>query len=425
MKSFQIILALSFLFQSGCGDFSSKPRGASGGNSQVSELPAEFFKPNQGSFTETKMLSNLISNVFIPAADQFQIATSQLSLTIQNYCGSLKSEDEVSYWIDELARDFRRSIQAFHQVDAVPFGPYTANNRRIADTIYAWPLLNSCGLDQQTLALASGSSIDITENLLNLRGLGAIEYLLFEKSLMTKCNARAFPKLQEWNQQTDLQKKQQRCELAVLMAQDVQQKAQELKAAWNPESGNFVKQLVGGQMYRTNKDAVNALTDAALNIDRLKDERLARPLGRYRTCLEESCPQDVEHLHSGLSLLAVETQLKTFQKLFYGSDQSDEFAFGFDDMLKHYGHADLANRLRFALEKATKSVRDLQKNGKTLQAQILEMDPAACKRSTMENREVEVCSVHADVREVGSLFKTELLLALSLRAPASHQGDND
>jgi hypothetical protein len=43
----------------------------------------------------------------------------------------------------------------------------------------------------------------------------------------------------------------------------------------------------------------------------------------------------------------------------------------------------------------------------------------------MTDRQVEICAVHADVRDVAFIFKTEVLAALALKAPPTHQGDND
>jgi hypothetical protein len=60
-----------------------------------------------------------------------------------------------------------------------------------------------------------------------------------------------------------------------------------------------------------------------------------------------------------------------------------------------------------------------------LYEQIEAVNPALCKASTMTDRKEEICAVHADVREVAFLLKTEVLAALALRAPPSHQGDND
>lgn len=425
VKKFQCLLVGILIMQMGCADFSSQSRTQSKESQVNSQLPPAFAKPNEGAFSEDKLLANLIKNIFIPSAQEFQVTSSQLTTTIKSYCQSLKDQNDLQYWTEEVERDFRRNLIAFHRVDAVPFGPYVENNRRLADTIYAWPLLNTCGLDQQTLNLASGKTIDVNQNLLNQRGLGAIEYLLFSEDHLSRCNLRAFPQFQDWNNKSLLERKRQHCDLALQVAQNVQQKVEELKNAWDPEKGTYVKRLLNGQIFRSQKEAINSLSNSFLNIDRLKDERLARPLGRYRTCLEDKCPQDVEHLYSGLSWLAVSSQLRTLQKVFLGGESPAEVAFGFDDMLVYYGHSNVADRIRLAFDQAVQSVQEIQQQKKTLKEQILEMDSESCKRSTRESREVEICSIHADVREVAHLFKTEALLALSLRAPSSAQGDND
>ncbi|HEY1079603.1 MAG TPA: hypothetical protein VGE46_05880, partial [Bdellovibrio sp.] len=83
-----------------------------------------------------------------------------------------------------------------------------------------------------------------------------------------------------------------------------------------------------------------------------------------------------------------------------------------------------SNKIVAALDKALASVRAVQNKG-TLVEQIDAMDSALCKASTMSDRKEEICAVHADVRDVAFLLKTEVLAALALRAPPTHQGDND
>jgi hypothetical protein len=93
-------------------------------------------------------------------------------------------------------------------------------------------------------------------------------------------------------------------------------------------------------------------------------------------------------------------------------------------LLIQVGRSDVSEKMLTALDRALLSVRDAQNKGSLLE-QVEAMNPVFCKASTMSNRKEEICAVHADVREVAFLLKAEVLAALALRAPPTHQGDND
>lgn len=385
-------------------------------------LPSEFQKPNEGPFSEQKMLINIGTNVIARSVETFNSQIPVLKNSLRQYCEVLSSGVSATREETQARLDWERTMLAFHQVAAIPLGPLMDNGRLLNDFVYSWPYLNTCGIDQKVLE-HSQNPTSSTNLVFNVRGLSALEYLLFEKSYKSTCNPRANPKMVEWNALPLGKKKLHRCLWAQELISDVEVKAQDLQAKWSMDKGNFTKTLIDGTRYKNLKESLNALTDALAHIEKLKDGKLGRPLGRHKDCTEDNCPKDVEHLYSGLSLAAIEAELQVFKAVFTGSF-SNQAAYGLDDLLTQSGRPEVAQKILAALDQALSSVRVAQEKG-SLQEQIEASNPTLCKTTTTLDRKVEICAVHADVREVAFLLKTEVLAALALRAPPTQQGDND
>lgn len=424
----KVALASVLIFTAACADFFENDRinpPAKTGtpqNEKETALPGDFQKPNEGVFTEQKMLINIGTGVIARAVDNFSSSVPVLKNSLREYCEALPSGLPTDRQEAQVKKDWERLALAFHEVEAAPFGPLTDNVSALYVTIYSWPLLNTCGIDKKVF---ENVSAPVNSEVLpyNTRGLGALEYLLFETSLKSTCNLRAHKDMEVWNGRSLQQKKLDRCQYASLLTKDLENKAQELNTKWNLTKGNFTKQLIDGSRYKTTKDAINALTDAMANIEKLKDMKLGRPMARHASCLEEKCSRDVEHLYSGISLASAEAQLKGFKAIFIGS-YSNQPAFGIDDLLIQSGRKDVADKMLTAIDAALISIIKAQSKG-SLFEQIEAVNPTLCKGTTSTDRKEEVCAIHADIREVAFLLKTEVLAALALRAPPTNQGDAD
>ncbi|MEN0060447.1 MAG: imelysin family protein [Bdellovibrio sp.] len=426
------LLVVFCLFITACADFfkSDKSAAPSPDNNPTSTpqkpsgtLPPEFADPNAGAFTEKKMLINIGTQVLAKATESLTQQVPALKNSLDRYCTALQNGGNADREASLAKADWERVMLAYHEIEAAPFGPLLEQNRFLIDNLYSWPYLNTCAIDKKVVENLQ-TPVNVSSLIFNMRGLGAVEYLLFEGSLKSSCNPRANPEMAQWNNRESALKKTDRCLFARALAQDIEDKARLLHSRWAVEQGNFTLSLVNGSLYSDEKKALNALTDALAHIEVLKDAKLGRPLGRHKDCTEDKCPRDVEHIYSGLSLASAEAQLKGFKAIFTGSYQSHSTAFGIDDLLIKAGREDVANNVVAALNKALASLQTAQVQG-SLQEQADLMDSSLCKSTSMTDRKEEICAVHADVREVAFLLKTQVLAALALRAPPTHQGDND
>lgn len=405
------------LLLTSCGDFlNTKPTvitapATSNPNLQKNPFPPGYENPNEGNFSEEKMLVNIGVNVISKRVKKFSLQAELLADTLSS-CGDLS----------EAREQWKRTALAFHTVDAFPVGPMTDNGRFLLDNLYAWPYLDTCGIDNEVAKGAvSGKYSD--QLLYTLKGLGAMEYLLFESSLGSSCNLNRYPEVRAWLEKSPEQKEKDRCRFAGFLAKDFSAKAKILDQSWDPNEANFTKTFIDGSRYESVKSATNALTDSLFSIEKMKDLRMGKPLGLHKDCTNESkkCVESLEHPYAKISKEALEARLTGFREVFFGSASPEEKAFGLDDFLVSRGTGATKDAMQGYLTDASRSIRDLGE----LRSEISSMNAADCAATTRENRLVPVCAAFQDLRAITSLWKIEVMTALALRAPADHAGDND
>ena len=385
--------------------------------SEQNVFSAEDLQFDQGPFTERKMLINVGLNVIAPAVKAFAAEATMLSNRLDLACGDLQRGLDVSAWLEAIDQ-WKRTMVAFHKVDVTSMGP----TQQQTPALYAWPFLNRCTVDLAVIAHAQSPVTGLSEQMpSNLRGLGAIEYLLTEPGLRSACNPRAQPLAAEWSGLAEPRKRLDRCRYARVLAQDVQIQSHRLREAWNPSQNNFTKSMVDGSAYADVTKATNAMTDSMFSIMSIKDQRLGRVLGLQKECEKAACPEFIEHRDTELALKAYAQRIRQFRDLFTGRE-----GFGIDDLLMSRGHEDVARRFVELLDQV---LLGLEAEAQSPWAARVEAQLAsgadACRASTTINRRDSLCAVHADLREAATYFKIQVLSALALRQPPSYQGDND
>jgi len=434
--------ALAAVFLSGCSDFfnsknaTDSPAGpvAKGERPEVNPLPPGFENPNEGPFTESKMLVNLGLNVVAKAATKFNVEAAVLSQRVDELCPAVnaKTDDRTleSAKLTEAKDQWKRTMRAYHFVDSAPVGPLWADDKILSSQIYAWPLFNSCGIDVETLKVFEGLGTSVADLPVPVRGLAAVEYLLFDSKLDSKCNARAYPQIAAWVARPAAQKSYDRCRMASALAKDVARRADILAREWNPSGRNYTKTFIDGSdpLMKTPKEATNVFSDALFQIEAVKDVRLGRPLGRHRDCVsaEGKCPESIEHPYAEFAFQAIEARLLGFEAAFFGISDGTE-GYGFDDLLASRGHKDIADRLRGLLKDGVRASKSFLAEASVVNFKSIveSMDPVACAETTRLDRKVEVCGLFQDVRDISAVLKAEVMSVLALRAPPTYQGDND
>lgn len=445
-----VILALVGNLFVGCGAFqdSSPPaKAAPYDRFAKNPFPAGYEKPNDAPFSQEMMLVNLGVNVVYKNVRRFRMKAENLSETLNRSCqGSVSASvlnDAQSAW--------KETMLAYHAVEAAHFGPIAEDKSTLQTRMYAWPFISACGIDQEVEAAAKlgGQRINqvvipqatassgvpstaatplkpVTELGVNLKGLGAIEYLLFEPTLKTRCNARAFPQMQQWSAKSTEEKLSDRCQMAQRLAKDVEDAAKELEKRWSPDEANYTYALLQTGFKKTMRQPTTELVHGMFAIEKVKDDRLGRPLGLHKSCAsdEKKCVEDVEHSLSGLAMAAARVRVEAFRELFFGSSNPDAKAYGIDDFLVQKNSPSTVDELRAAMDQLLTSMMDIENQG-ALQQQIQQMSADQCQATTRSDRRVPLCAMFQDLREVSTLFKVAILTKLTLDGPPAYQGDND
>lgn len=434
------LLSLTIFLSSSCSDFfnSKNTNFESPRVTPSNEKPPEKLNDqdkeaiNTGEVTEAKVLLNLGYNVFFKQANDVVESIPNLKLSIESHCKALGSQSEssssqatsgIQKREQQMKFAWEQVMYQFQKFTAVPFGPILENNNELFYKLYSWPFLNQCAVDKDAVKFLSVKNLDIESMLFNQKGLGAIEYLIYENT--TSCNLRAHPEMKSWMDKSLNQRKKDRCEWALKLVDNFSENIVLAQQAWSSEKGNYAKNYLDSSKFKSTSFAINQLTDAMSHIEFLKDKRLGRPLGKHRECGGESCPEVVEHKFSGLGLVSIEAQLEGFKEVFFGLDEESKQSYAIDDLLIKAGKGQIVEAMRLQIDEALKNIKKLNNQGISLQAEIEKMDVSACKQTTRQSRAVEICAIHQDVREVARLLKEDVLLALSLSAPPTHQGDND
>jgi predicted lipoprotein len=294
-----------------------------------------------------------------------------------------------------------------------PAGPTGTMTGGLAlrDAIYSWPLVNTCLVDTHLVDRAWEAPGFFDAALVTSTGLDVVEYLLFVDGPANSCDATApINASGTWAALATDELARRRAEYAKAVAAHVASTAARLAGQW--KDGGFYTAFsragLSGSPFPTAQQALDQLFAALFYIDWVtKDDKLARPAGLTRSCLEPVCPRLAEAISSRLSREALVKNLEAARAVmrggFTGSSQ------GFDALLAARGAKPLADQMVKALDDAIASVGAL----------TVPVDEAVISQLD------DVKAVHAKVKAFTDLLRSQFVTVLNLRVPQEGAGDND
>lgn len=398
-------LALS-LGHAACIDSSSQSYGPSATGSTV----ATSTGASTSNFDKRALLANLGGVIaseyeaFAARAEDLAQAAEALSATPSD--GQLETTQQA----------FRAAMKVWQRLEVMQVGPAASKSlpggQGLRDEIYAWPSVNRCAVDQELAKDDHQSPATLAPKLINVRGLGALERLLFHPGEDNACAApNALNTSGAWTAIVD-ELPSRRARYAASAARLVADAARGLRDAWTQAPGNFLGELAApGATYGGDPaKALDAVAYALLYVDtRTKDLKLAVPAG-LASCAKATCPEALELAEARFSKAAVRENLVGFQRLFHGGAPFDTEALGYDDWLDALGASELRAELAAAIAAAISAVDAIE--GDDLQA-TLASDPKSVE------------DVHLAVRNVLDLYKSQLVTVLDLHPPSDAPTDND
>ena len=429
MDSLQKVLPRAILFLSfsalliGCSDSggelpvpdSSVLDQASGSSGQQAE--AEDSAPS-----EQKLLLAVAEEIILPnylaleeAADNFIAPNGPL----EAYCDL---GPEALTGSSGFRDSFRELVNAVEATEMHALGPAMANGAQMRNKISSYhdgPISN-CGIDE--IAVLSGTAgFDLSERPANQRGMGALDYLLFNKSLLHSCPPQAST-TSDWNGLSESVRFEARCAAAKLLSADLANAASSLHDAWHPDEGGFIAEFTEeatvGQNFQSLTDAMFFLEEGA------KDAKLGNPLGIVAACSSTTCPNMIQFPHSRLSLAAVDANVISFQALFDVNDDT-----GFDAIIAERGFDEVSQRF-IENTQVARSYMETIDTDLTGQVDLVESGSETDCMNAAANPDVAsevlpACTLYGLIKRVVDDMKIDFVTILNVNLPGGTRADND
>ena len=354
----------------------------------------------------------LLKNVYVPRLERLTQATQELKTqaeAVQQTTVSNNTFDKAT-----LQTSWLGVMEVIQELEVMHVGPAAnsigrkgGEDRR--DALYSWPLTNACRVDQ-VLATNKFAEDGFTDRVMaNVYGMDALEQLLFRNHDEHTCPPQL--PIETENQWEDLGVEGRalaRANYSVVIAAALHKDALALQERWAADGGNFMAQAEtpgGDSAFATPQCLLDEMFAAMFHFDLVtKDQRLAVPTGISADCTQATCANKLEFQLAPQSGLSVQRNIIGLAAMFSGGDGE-----GFDALLRREGAEELADQMQTALQEAEDAARALEVDW----AVLLENDPEAIR------------DLHAKVKGVTDLLKTQFATVLNLSVPLEGAADND
>jgi predicted lipoprotein len=378
-----------------------------------------------GDYDLAAMLVDVTDKVLIPNYTALSEAAAALSATsgIDAYCSDIGTADEATA-LATVKTLWQNSVDAMQTAEPHAFGPIAANDDTLRNRIHSYANvdLEECSIDQSVVA-QDEASFDLSSRSTNQRGLGAIEYLLFNEVLTTQC-APQITGTASWNGLTENQRKTQRCNFASKVAIDVADAAASVLSGWSTSGDDYRATFVA----EANAGAsLKAITDAVIvHVDKeAKDRKVGIPTGVKAECSSFSCPSLIEFPHTETSFAAVKNNLSGFKELLTGADGK-----GIDDLLIARGFPEVSENL---ISTTNAAIANIDAATVSLFDQASATNDAstetACSNANTspdtQSVDYSGCALEGLITQITDILKVNFVFALEVTLPGSVQSDND
>ena len=360
------------------------------------------------------LIESLATAVIQPQYVAFSGASESLQDAVANWQASVNTDEGPAARL--AAQDaWRAAMFSWQRCELHQVGPAASESKPggegVRDSIYSWPTLNACRVDQELVSGDYESESFFEDELVNVQGLDALEYLLFVEGDSNDCPPFATINSEgSWATMGTATLAQRRADYALACAGELVSQALYLADTWNPESGAYGAILSGqtGDVFSDATEGIDLIFAGLFYLEKqVKDAKLSPPLG-IKNCDESTCPDDLESPWAHHSLENVQANVEGFSNLFFGGPAGSD-AMGFDDFLLARGEEELANAMGDALSAVSNAIGGIEEDALT----SLTADPGALN------------IVHEKLAAVTTLLKGSVSIALLLEVPSEAANDND
>ena len=404
--------------------------GGGGGSAVVTSTPTNATSDDSDAGAETSdssatalMLTDIANNVMVPAYQDLSTKTASLAAAsgVQSYCDALGGANEAAT-LDSVKTLWSAASDSYAKTEVHSVGPADIDGAfRYRVSSYASAPLDKCGLDN-SVTNQNSADFNLANRPANQRGLGAVEYLLFNTDLNHNCSSNIAPA--GWNGLSEASRKSQRCEYAVELAGDIYAAADGIVDNWSADGSNYLAEFTSEG---SAGEKLQELTDAIIvHMDKeAKDKKVGIPTGVKEECTSFSCPDKIERPYVKSSFDAVKANVQGFIDVIKGGDGR-----GFDDLFADEGYASTSNDM---LAKAQAAIDNIDAATTTLSAQTLAIDDAskqeACTNAYVSHDETyenySGCALTGLLKDITDILKIDFVTIVGVNLPGRVQADND
>jgi len=341
----------------------------------------------------TDFATNVVSERLALMVDQNAVLVSALESASADASNAEALSTAQQEWFNTLIQWQELEVM---QVASLGSSLTTVGGEDVRDNIYSWPLNNPCRIDQVTATQDYTSTDFIDKALVSMRGLDAIEYLLFA-SLETECPSQV-PPLSDgtWQALSDSDIQGRRLDYALVLAEAIQVELVAEQALWAEE---FPLDL-----YESDVKALNAVFNGMLYAEEMiKERKLHHPLGLKDECSVD-CHLEVEGLYAGISTEFLVANLRGLAAIVEGTDSG-----GFRQVLIGVGEEGIADEFEQTIE--------------VLITQLEEIDEPLV--DVIGSNPDKLDDLQEDLSNLTSLLKWDIATVLEMEIPQTSAGDND
>lgn len=378
-------------------------------------------------FSQSTVLVANVAEIMRAGYADLNTSVSALNTSVIAYCNTVTDTDVGNSALHTTAQtafnaamsDVQHSIM--HGFGTQGQGPALSISRGM-QVLYSWPLTNSCQIDTR---LADDNPLaNVATAAANLRGMDALEYLLYSSPGDSHSCSTSTAPLNAFNALPDAQKQLRRCNYMKNVAADAVVTAETLADAWDPAIGNYVATMTATTNVKT---TLNKVTDAMYYLrEDLREFKLGRPLngnvGARPTSCDNTiggnvCPQDVESFYapnSGARISSdnIRANVLSFRQLYRGGDDGTA-SVGFDDWLVEVGKPDVATQFTAEIEDVLSKLDVIDATGVSLYAAIGGSDVGS------------VNNLLTAVDIASQTLRNDVIPAMGLSIPAGLVSDTD
>jgi predicted lipoprotein len=376
-------------------------------------------------FDFTAMFANYADNIILPNYEAVaRLATDIESETgpISTYCQSIGTAAETAA-VDAAQNAWDDLMVAIQKTELHIIGPAANNDNALQNRLnsFATGSLSLCGVDQSVVQSAQNAGFDIEIKTARQRGIGALEYLLFNPDLAQNCPSQIV-ETADWDSRPAEQRQLLRCEYAIVVATDIANTAADLRDAWSSGAGDYRSTFINPA---NTGDSLEELSDALFYLDLdVADVKLAIPTGISDECLALSCPQKVESPYSQYSLDDIRANLQSFGTMMTGGSGS-----GFDDLIDDAGVPELNQSF---LDNTARAIAFIDTASESLFEQASAIDSSAAQTectTAYANPDFigrfSACNLLGVIKLINDDLKIGFVAAIDVDLPDRAQSDND